>query len=165
MSWRSSAVPCFAWIASADVPRTTKVKQPIHPADFDHIAASLRQCAIFRGRCAITIHVVPAQHCSEIMSAQQGTAMRPEALSLHGQITFSSRNRPMKKFALIAAATLALIASPAMSQSMSQQVKQSEGVMKTQQQTRGAPRGRSFRLSFARMGRWGHHRHHRHHYR
>jgi hypothetical protein len=71
----------------------------------------------------------------------------------------------MKKFALIAAATLALIASPAMSQSISQQVKQSEGVMKTQQQTRGAPRGRSFRLSFNRMGHSGHHRHHRYHYR
>jgi hypothetical protein len=33
--------------ASADVPRTTKLSDPIHPADFDHIAASLRQCAIF----------------------------------------------------------------------------------------------------------------------
>jgi hypothetical protein len=99
------------------------------------------------------------------MAAQQGTAIRPEALSLHGQITFILRNRPMKKFALIAAATLALIASPAMSQSMSQQVKQSEGMMKSQEQTRGAPRGRSFRLSFARMGHWGHHRHHRHYHR
>jgi hypothetical protein len=82
-----------------------------------------------------------------------------------GKITFSLRNRPMKKFALIAAATLALIASPAMSQSMSQQVKQSEGMMKSQQQYRGAPRGRSFRLSFNRMEHWGHHRHHRHYRR
>src|ERR1043166_9128907 len=31
--------------ASADVPRTTKgLGGPIHPADFDHIAAGLRQC-------------------------------------------------------------------------------------------------------------------------
>ena len=67
----------------------------------------------------------------------------------------------MKKFALIAAAAVALMASPAMSQSMSQQVKQSEGVMKSQQQTRGAPRGRSFRLSFNRMG-YRHHHHHHH---
>ena len=71
----------------------------------------------------------------------------------------------MTKFALIAAAAVALLVTPAMSQSISQQVKQSEGVMKTQQQTRGAPRGRSFRLSFARMGHWGHHRHHRHYHR
>jgi hypothetical protein len=70
----------------------------------------------------------------------------------------------MKKFTLIAAATLALIASPAMSQSMPQQAKQSEGMMNSQQQYRGAPRGRSFRLSFNRMGHW-HHRHHHHHYR
>src|SRR4051812_5400014 len=75
------------------------------------------------------------------------------------------RNTRMTKFALIAAAAVALLATPAMSQSISQQVKQSEGVMKTQQQTRGAPRGRSFRLSFNRMGHWGHHRHHRHYHR
>jgi hypothetical protein len=71
----------------------------------------------------------------------------------------------MKKFALIAAATMALIASPAIGQSISQQVKQSEGMMKSQEQYRGAPRGRSFRLSFNRMGHWRHHRHHRYHYR
>jgi len=98
------------------------------------------------------------------MAAQQGTAARPGALSLYGQFTFTSGNGPMKKFALIAAAAVALIASPALSQSMSQQVKQSEGMMKSQQQYRGAPRGRSFRLSFNRMGHW-HHRHHHHHYR
>jgi hypothetical protein len=67
----------------------------------------------------------------------------------------------MKRFALIAAAAVALIASPALSQSVSQQVKQSEGMMNYQHQTRGAPHGRSFRLSFARMG---HHRHHHHHH-
>jgi hypothetical protein len=99
------------------------------------------------------------------MAAQQGTPARPGALSRYGQFTFTSGNAPMKKFALIAAAAVALIASPAMSQSMSQQVRQSEGMMNTQQQIRGAPRGRSFRLAFARMGHWGHHRHHHHHHR
>jgi hypothetical protein len=98
------------------------------------------------------------------MAPQHGTAARPAALSLHGQFTFDQGNRPMKKFALIAAAAAALIAAPAMSQTMSQQVRQSEGIMKTQQQTRGAPRGRSFRLSLARMGHWGHHRHYHHHH-
>jgi hypothetical protein len=44
--------------ASADVPRTTKVSDAIHPADFDHIAASLRQCAIFHGRRAISVIAV-----------------------------------------------------------------------------------------------------------
>jgi hypothetical protein len=99
------------------------------------------------------------------VAAQQGTAARPGALSLCGQFTFTLRNGSMKKFALIAAAAALFAASPAMSQSMSQQVKQSEGMMKSQQQYRGAPRGRSFRLAFNRMGRWGHHRHHRYHYR
>jgi hypothetical protein len=99
------------------------------------------------------------------VAVQQGTAARPGALSLCGQFTFTLRNGSMKKFALIAAAAALFAASPAMSQSMSQQVKQSEGMMKSQQQYRGAPRGRSFRLAFNRTGHWGHHRHHRYHYR
>jgi hypothetical protein len=98
------------------------------------------------------------------VAVQQGTAARPGALSLGGQFTFTLRNGPMKKFALIAAAAALLAVSPAMGQSVSQQVKQSEGVMKSQQQYRGAPRGRSFRLAFNRMGHWRHHRHHRYHY-
>jgi hypothetical protein len=31
-------------------PARRKLSNAIHPADFDHIAASLRQCAIFPGR-------------------------------------------------------------------------------------------------------------------
>jgi hypothetical protein len=99
------------------------------------------------------------------VAAQQGTAARPGALSLCGQFTFTLRNGSMKKFALIAAAAALFIVSPAMGQSMSQQVRESEGVMNSQKQYRGAPRGRSFRLSFNRMGHWRHHRHHRYHYR
>jgi hypothetical protein len=95
------------------------------------------------------------------MAAQQGNGETACSIVAAGAVHVHLRNKPMKKFALIAAATMALIASPAMSQSMSQQVKQSEGVMKSQEQTRGAPRGRSFRLSFNRMG----HRHHHHHHR
>src|SRR5260370_12544865 len=41
--------PCFACDASADVPRTTKVTSDISAADFDRIAANMRQCSIFRG--------------------------------------------------------------------------------------------------------------------
>src|SRR5260370_32429649 len=41
--------PCFACVASADVPRTTKVSNAISAADFDRIAAIMRQCSIFPG--------------------------------------------------------------------------------------------------------------------
>jgi hypothetical protein len=99
------------------------------------------------------------------MAAQQRNGDRPRRIVVGYDRHVHMRSAAMKKFVLIAAAAVALIASPALSQSMSQQVKQSEGVMKSQQQYRGAPRGRSFRLAFNRMGHWGHHRHHRHHHR
>jgi hypothetical protein len=49
--WRSSAF-LVSRCERADVPRTTKVSDAIHPADFDDIAANLRQCTIIPARIA-----------------------------------------------------------------------------------------------------------------
>src|SRR5882762_8225694 len=106
---------CSSAIAGSEPSSSATAKAPCHRSILKFMTLAQPDAEVSILPAPASTAAIPAQHCSEIMAAQQGNGDTASSIVVAQGRQVHLRNTPMTKFALIAAAAVALLATPAMS--------------------------------------------------